>query len=383
MAEKIGKINLLKIKDEIDILEKELKNTNSNNRKKETILDTLQLYYLLVENITGQKINYEKKFSKYNSNIDRLCKKYSNEYRHFVEYIKSNKLILRKICESINNIYYDNDLYENDYEISETTVDTILSLVDDIFDSDFTNFFYKEIKDKKIHFNTSSNPNGIISGYDGITIDIYPNKNYYVIAKDKKTYYYNLFTIIHEISHGYINSKYNKNFTYNPLREIFPCLNELIVNDYFFTNNLAVKDCKIQDNYLIREIINDTNKLYYWTYFINAIDQNLIIDGVKFNKIIEKEKFHEEVSLDSITSSIEYFEILLYSLGRVISIDQYNRYLNNPDRVRYNIDKLLKEDNHISFMSQLKMLEIDIDELRYGKCFESFFNNYHKKYVKK
>jgi len=378
MVQEFGEINLLKIKKEIKELEEKLKLVDNN--EKTIILDKLLSYYKLLSHMSVNTEDFFEKYYNYNEQIQKLIDTATKNYIGILKYIKNNRQLLRKLSENINIFLDSETLIEDPSTLTPISKDNFLDIISYIYDKNFVDFIYNEIKNNRIHFNTSITYD---ENYFGGTCINVEDKNYYVIEKLNKGYYYiNLFAFIHELSHGYINSKYNNDFTCNPFREVFSYYNELKLNKYLVDNKLCYNDSLLQDTFFLKDIFTHSNSLYIWTYLVDAVKKDGNIDDEKYGTILSENDYFITKIFACNVSDDDYFETLIYFLGYVISLEQYYKYLNDPEKTEYNFDKVYRSNINTPFIAQLSNLDINKIELESGKQVDNYLKDYCKRYSK-
>lgn len=381
VIQNFGKINTTKIHKEILNLEKQLL-VEKNEEEIIKILDNLLSYTHLLKAISSKYEIFDQKYSSYYKYIDKLAKNTNNMYVSISNYIKNNRILLRMLSKYTNQFKKNVNLLDKNFELKHITINDMLDITKEVFDKDFIDFMYKEFKNGNVHFNTCSSPNGIKNDYNGTCIDI-NNNNYYIIEKDKQNYFYNLFSIVHEISHGYINKKYNKDFTNNPFRESYSIFNELVLCKYFVDNNIAFNDCKLNDTFFFENLFENFDYLYFWTYLIDSVNEDGIVDDDNFKNIIQNESLLLNKLLSSDIDDDDYLESLIYSLDKAISIDLYYKYIFDPEKTNYLFNKLLSNNVQKTLNVQLNDLEINKLDFITCKPIKKYYNDYQKRYVKK
>jgi len=286
----------------------------------------------------------------YNENIHYLRKlKLEDVIEINAELIKINsnkkvyKEIFRQTKRSIINQKIDYTL-EN-IPIQEISKEDFYNTLYNIPLGEFSDFLKTEIEkgslylDISEYYKTSSIVDGECLGINHL------NKNYYVVSSCYKYYYLTMFTIIHEISHSYIDKKTNNFLVNNVFREVFPIFNEFKSMDYLYQNCIGIIDV----------ISNHKESLYKLKL---VLTNNNIDLCSRFNQYT-------------------------YLLGPLIAYMFYEKDKIDPEKCTYNMNYFYNNVEAYEKIKLLKKSDIDIEELTSGEVVKRMikqYNDYSKKY---
>lgn len=210
---------------------------------------------------------------------------------------------------------------------------------------DFNEFLTKHIKGKKLYTLTLMDyDNNLL---DGVSYSM-PSLNYdYSVIETYDEYsYLSMFPIIHEISHSYVERKYNINTCFNIFREVISFFNEFRLMDY------------LEKNYMVN---NDIIINYF--EILKNMESNLK-NRFKFKRFDDYNKF-------------------MYIIGPLVSFSFFEIYKKDPEKCNFYTNYFCTNINNYEPYELLEKSNINVEELSSGDVMKRIiksYNNYYDKF---
>lgn len=292
-----------------------------------------------------------------NYNYNDIIKRNSNSLIKLKEYeyhtIKNNINEIRKSYNINKNIYNSSKIQISHFKNSETLKSLTATHIprkifyDILFNIPFGNFsdyLDMQLKSKKLYvINLIDIDNSLL---DGASFSLPAlNYDYNIIETYDEFSYLSMFPIIHEITHSYIERKYNTNTGFNVFREVIPFFHEFKMMDYLHSYNMGLAD--ILTNYY--EILCN-------------MKSNL-------NNKFKLRKYQD------------YYNYT-YVLGQLLSFYFYEMYKKDPDKCEYYIDYFCSNLDNYDPYDLLRKSNVDIEQLSSGETMKRMIKEYNNFYDK-
>ena len=292
--------------------------------------------------------------------LENVCNDYDK--LEYYQNMKDNyKLISKFICarqdkffkKEINRIINDYEIYKkikfnysealkynklnlrqkfNNQNLIIVTMEEFLNIIFMNFNKDFSNFVYNEYKSGKILLVRRNKEDGTCYTIESFGKDIY----YYVCKFQNRLNYFDLTTIIHELSHGYISliAPYSNIFD-----EVYSIFNELRLKDIIFKDKNLINDTKKFDIEYLKRISMDNKNFKLCLKNIDKLN-----DKTNDSDILYTERFEN------------------YVIANILALKLFYQDLEDTELAHYNVNKIYSE--HFFDICQINGLEqISLEEI--------------------
>lgn len=335
-------IDLIQLKKEIEFLSNKLRN-NNNHQECLYIVCCIKSLQEIYRNITGTDCDIKL------PNIIRVEDVIIDNY-------KSNKKTIFIPCEkSVSEVYkeiflsdkkYYSDLsrnvlnftnpfpLKNGKKLNEKTYFELLNEFLSCYDPNLLAIFEKLKKENLIDFRRT--------GRDTFTANIFSLNKIYAVV-DRRMDIYGLNSFVHELGHVYSYSKINsESQAYNDifyLPEFYSSFMELMLIDFFETNNILESDTSNLKKYFLGRMRRDADSIDK----IISIPEERILD-------------YEDIFLPP----------MLYFESAYLSLIMNEMYMKDKEGTRERIDDYLKNQGMISRDQTLELLGTSRKEVTSG-----------------
>lgn len=345
---------------EVDRYEHLYAKANTKSKKRKIAYDLIhfeKMYNMLVE----EKVNFSW------SNDTDLIKIRLIEVNKFINNILKEQDLCREIFENSFNIFIDEEYslytdYSKEYhKISEDIMFKYIGMFLKNIDSTLLN----RVKDKLLNLELFIN-NNMDVGTLGLTLPLESvNKNIIMISVLKDFTIETASHLVHELGHDF-EFEYNRMSGKNEsIGKIFESLYAEVCAHFFeyaFINYLIENKIYLEDSLMLkRRYLNQI--VYYLSQVLAIMNIEDIKIDFKYNVLLETEDVVEYANelLIKINSFAEEYNVgdkiafrgsFIYSIGRLISLNLYEKYKENPKEFLSNFRKVLldyKNNNFDSF----------------------------------
>ncbi len=333
--------DLYKLKEQIAIEESE--------EQKIKIMDSiLSINAILNEYllIADRNYNYNDIIKRNSSSLIKLKTSEYNTIRNNINELKKNNNINKKIYNSskIQIKHFEKSKTLKSLSATHISRKNFYDILFNIPFGNFSDYLDTQLKSKKIYvINLIDIDNSLL---DGASFSLPAlNYDYNIIETYDEFSYLSIFPIIHEITHSYVERKYNTTTAFNVFREVIPFFHEFKMMDHLNINNMGHTDITINYHEILCSLkanLNNRFKLRRYQDYYNYT----------------------------------------YVIGQLLSFHFFEMYKRDPEKCEYYTNYFCNNLDNYAPYDLLQKSNVDIEQLSSGETMKRMIKEYNSYYDK-